>query len=957
MSFDDTTKHPTFRTNYMTHAALVSTATNFPSSTTPKSAGFAQADTLTILTSAGPMFTKVWDNPAEKPRGYDKVKQVQVRGVQVTDLHSLSALLTKLESKPKSCIIRGKFVGHEEAAKKYPAILAADSLQGKPLAPPKEGYTFRRKELFASQALHYFFIDIDNYTPIGIDPVLFPVAAINQYIATTLPGCFADISYHWQLSGSAGHESNAGVLKAHVSFWLTEAQTGEDLTLWAESQAKALDITVLRPVQPNYTAAPVFMNGVTDPVPVRSGLFEGHLGDSVDLHIDPPLLASARAAQVPRSALVDPRDKPGLIGQFCRTFDIETVVERWLSDVFAFDTEWRVTVLNSASQGVGGAGVTATRQGIFNTHAGDPFKGSPANKWDLVRHYKFGHLDADLSKADKILLGIGSWPSNLAMTDMVNALPEMQEAKVAVPAKATETHRAAIDSAASEEGLREIAQRISLDSSLDRLAKDMLAAALRNRFGALDGVKPSIAAVRGLMGIGLRRSPGNEAIENGPDWIQDWVYVTSRAKFFNQVTKEVITREAFDASFCRHMPADENGNAPSAAKVACDMWKLPTVYNLMYLPSAGPLFSVDGSEYANLYKAQSAPVGVYDQEVSDILAQHIALIIPREEYRVLFLQWCSWVVQNPGLKVLWAVFIKGIEGDGKSVIGSMLAQAMGHENVGIISPETLAGSAFNDWAVGRCVNVVEEMKMQGHNRHDVYNKIKPLITNPRIEVHGKGVASTTAINTVNYIGFSNHTDALPLNETDRRQFVLFTPYGKISAQNQVIESLGLTVDDYWDRLWDVVKNRPDAVRGFFESIDLTGFRPFNRAPNTDFKKMVVGLDKSDAEVQAEYLLSVGVAGVSRDVVSSACLTNALALLNPPLSLFTKQVSALLMSKGFVPHSKQLIKWKGTPHRVWVKEENAQADTAVVRDLLDRSVELAEANPAQDAAARDFNIGG
>lgn len=924
-----------------------------------------QSDVLTVLTSAGPNFTKVWTSLDEKPRGYDLVKQVSVSEHTVTGIHELSTLLTTLEPKAKSCIIRGKFIGHTAAAAVYPTLLAADAKTGKSEDPPAKGFTFRRKDLFQPQALHYLFFDVDNYRPTdGIDPVLYPVAAINQYIAASLPAEFHDISYHWQLSGSAGHHSNAGVLKAHIAFWLTNALSSEDLTAWAYAEAPSLDITVFRTVQPNYTAAPVLLNGTPDPVPKRSALFEGHLGDAVDLQIKPAILAQAKAQTVARSDLVDPRDKPGLIGLFCRTFDIETVVSTWLSDVFSFDTEWRVSVLNSASGGVGGAGVTDTRQGIFNTHAGDPFKGSPANKWDLVRHYKFGHLDAGLSRADKVLLGIGSWPSNVAMADMVKSLPQIQAAMLTAGAPslaltveeaskvsvAAESHRTSIDGATSELGLREVAQRIALDSSLDRVSKDMLAAALRNKFGAIVGVKPSISAARELMGVGIKRVLGED---DGPEWLQGWLYVTSKAKFFHTGTKELISKDAFDLAFDRHMPADENGNTASAAKMACGPWKLPIVYNLMYLPSAGAIFDVNACAHANLYREDSVPCSTYDPAVNAILERHIELLVPNPEYRKHLLQWCAWVVRNPGMKVLWAVFMKGIEGDGKSVLGSMMAQAMGAENVGIISPETLAGSNFNDWAVGRCVNVIEEMKMQGHNRHDVYNKIKPLITNPRIEVHGKGNASMTAVNTTNYVGFSNHVDALPLNSGDRRQLVLFTPYGSAAALHGAILALAPSVDEYWDTLWDAVKNRPDAVRGFFDSIDVSGFKPYGRAPDTEFKQTVVGLDVTDEEAQAEHLIKIGVPGVSKHVISSACLTNALALLSPPVMLFTGQVRKLLLAKGFTPYAGGLVKWKGQPHRVWLRKASADMTTKDVRALLDESVATAKKDPAQEAADRDF----
>src|SRR5574343_1136129 len=252
-------------------------------------------DTLTILTTAGPRLTKVWDSATGKPQSYERAQQVSVQERHVTDIYSLGVLLDELEVERNSCIIRGRFIGHVKARELYPQEIEQDRKRGKTLVAPKEGFTLRRKTFFKDQPLHYCYFDIDSFKPVGLDPVLQPEACINQFIETFLPACFQGIAYHSQLSSGAGHPDNAGVLKAHVAFWLTWAYTGDDLEAWVKAEGLPIDVTVFRTVQPNYTAAPVFTNGVADPVPVRSGLCEGFLGDSVDLVIDPVVLVRAKA--------------------------------------------------------------------------------------------------------------------------------------------------------------------------------------------------------------------------------------------------------------------------------------------------------------------------------------------------------------------------------------------------------------------------------------------------------------------------------------------------------------------------------------------------------------------------------------------------------------------------------------------------------------------------------------
>lgn len=898
-------------------------------------------DSLTILTSAGPRLTKVWDSATGKPLAYEKVQQVSVQERFVCGIHALSALLAELEAERNTCIIRGKFIGHARAKELYPAEIEREMrVKKKVLQTPKEGFTLRRLTFFKEQPLHFFYIDIDSFKPEGLDPVLQPEECINQYIEQHLPACFQGITFHWQLSSGAGHPDNPGVLKAHVAFWLKTPQLGEDLEAWVKSEGLLIDVSVFRTVQPNYTAAPVFVNGVLDPVPVRSGLCEGFLGDEVDLTISPAIVLRARTERKARAEMVDPRDKETVHGLFCRTYEIEEVVANWLSDQFEFVTEWRLTWMGGNGAGEG-AGVTENRQGIFNTHNTDPFLGRAANKWDLVRHYKFGHLDQGVDAFE--MLDIRDRPSEQAMREFVKTLPEMQETAVQEVVDSAATHRASLDAAVDEAGVRAVAQRISLDSAIDRVGRELLVGAIQARLRAITGVKPGVDSVRAMISL---RGPRVQVHVDAPEWIKPWCYVAGEAKFFNRNTKELITREAFDASFCRMMDPDDDGNLPQASRIACDLWEIPVVYERMYLPSAGELFTLDGKEYANDYRPESEPIGVVEQAVNAVLMRHVELLIPDRAYRELFLQWAAWVVRNPGKKVLWAVLVKGVEGDGKSVLGSMIAQAMGHINVGIISPETMAGSNFNDWAKGRCVNVLEEIKIPGH-RHDVYNKIKPLITNPRIEIHGKGKASTTVINTTNYIGFTNHDDAMPLDDKDRRNFVLFTPWRNIDEMHAAVAALGLTIDQYWDQLWDPIKNRPDAVRGFFDSIDISAFNANSRAPATSFKtELVAAGDLDDAEGHARFWVEEGCFGVSKTVVSSACLTRKLGEMEPPIKIHTSRVRKVLTSMGFEQVG-DVLKWKGASHRVWVQATVTSKVTSGSTDWLRGELDKTDLGGAED----------
>jgi hypothetical protein len=137
-------------------------------------------------------------------------------------------------------------------------------------------------------------------------------------------------------------------------------------------------------------------------------------------------------------------------------------------------------------------------------------------------------------------------------------------------------------------------------------------------------------------------------------------------------------------------------------------------------------------------------------------------------------------------------------------------------------------------------------------------------------------------------------------------------------------------------LWDVVKNRPEVVREFFERIDLGGFNPHGRAPHSHFKDIVVSLGVSDEEAVTRDLIAAGARGVGADVISSACLTTALEMSSPPIVLQTSAVRRLLLKMGYLPYNKQ-VKWEGAAHRVWVTNrvttEVTSLNPAQVREML------------------------
>lgn len=87
----------------------------------------------------------------------------------------------------------------------------------------------------------------------------------------------------------------------------------------------------------------------------------------------------------------DPTEKKGLIGAFCRTYDIHAAIEAYLPDLYARASGNRYTHTGSSTSG--GAWVLDEGKFLFSFHGTDPLQGRLLNSWDLVRLAKFGGAD------------------------------------------------------------------------------------------------------------------------------------------------------------------------------------------------------------------------------------------------------------------------------------------------------------------------------------------------------------------------------------------------------------------------------------------------------------------------------------------------------------------------------------------------------------------------------------
>lgn len=137
-----------------------------------------------------------------------------------------------------------------------------------------------------------------------------------------------------------------------------------------------------------------------------------------DMSLWPTSEASKEHTREHVGKLEDPLTKRGIVGAFCRTYDIHAAMDSFLQGEYApvnNDRE-RYTYLKGSTAG----GVVIYEDKFAYSHHGtDPISGQGVNAFDLVRINKFGHLDSGKTGGTKL-------PSYKAMVSLAEDDPNVR---------------------------------------------------------------------------------------------------------------------------------------------------------------------------------------------------------------------------------------------------------------------------------------------------------------------------------------------------------------------------------------------------------------------------------------------------------------------------------------------------------------------------------------------------
>lgn len=404
-----------------------------------------------------------------------------------------------------------------------------------------------------------------------------------------------------------------------------------------------------------------------------------------------------------------------------------------------------------------------------------------------------------------------------------------------------------------------------------------------------------------------------------PDWLKGWVYLSHADRFFNIQSKTMLSERAFNNTYMQFT----GDSLP--AEIALRRTPIKNVHMHGYLPGEDEFYTLNDREYANTYSENQVPaipakLEGKDRENVETILNHFRTIIPDDRERAIWISWHAHIVKTRK-RPNWAIVLQGPEGDGKNFFGDMMGAILGPDNVKTVNAKSLE-APHNSWAEGSLFTFIEEVRMVGHNRHDVMNSIKPLITNPVIEIHAKRMSQYNIINTAAYFLTTNFQNALPLDTSDRRYFVLMSQW----KSGEDVQKLLKDDPDYFVRLFGALSESPGAIRGWLMTYKLhEEFKPLGRAPHSHGKMQMIEMNKSDELMMIEDLIDSGFYhGISNELVVVSLLAEKINEKLIGYRVKETAVSAVLRQLGFSYLGRvrinldRLSVWSKTPKRFLTK---------------------------------------
>ena len=191
----------------------------------------------------------------------------------------------------------------------------------------------------------------------------------------------------------------------------------------------------------------------------------------------------------------------------------------------------------------------------------------------------------------------------------------------------------------------------------------------------------------------------------------------------------------------------------------------------------------------------------------------------------------AYPLQHLGTKLRCAVVMHGDEGAGKNFLFELMLDIYG-EYGALVGQDELEDK-FNDWRSRKMMVVGDEVSSRLELVHNK-NRLKALITSPKVQINPKNLPRREEANFINIVFLSNELMPLVLDNTDRRYLVVYTPPPMPVDE---YKALGAWRADHGAEAW----------LQYLLEYPCGDFNPYAPAPLTRAKEDLIDLNRSTAE--------------------------------------------------------------------------------------------------------------
>ena len=188
------------------------------------------------------------------------------------------------------------------------------------------------------------------------------------------------------------------------------------------------------------------------------------------------------------------------------------------------------------------------------------------------------------------------------------------------------------------------------------------------------------------------------------EFLRDWYYLVGIKRFVHLPTRQELDREQVDARHAHLFKKDKASDHVLRNK------RFRKIDGVTYWP--GKKHIVVEEEIEKFNRWQPPEVQPRKGAVGPFLEHVQYLFVGDKEAVNILLDYLAFQVQFPGVKVNWALLIKGPPGNGKSYLCEVMNAVLGSHNVHPLGNEELHEN-YSHWAAKTQFVVVEEMMAGG----------------------------------------------------------------------------------------------------------------------------------------------------------------------------------------------------------------------------------------------------